>query len=78
MKRSINTNQETKETVKKWNVMKTAPGVATEVKRNMHVLILSRSHGCRLPNSIGMFRIFSSRLLLAIDYYRLLSIFVNR
>ena len=35
MKRSINTNQETKETVKKWNVMKTAPGVATEVKRNM-------------------------------------------
>ena len=35
MKRSINTNQETKETVKKWNVMNTAPGVATEVKRNM-------------------------------------------
>ena len=31
MKRSINTNQETK----KWNVMKTAAGVATEVKRNM-------------------------------------------
>ena len=33
MKRSINTNQETKK--QKWNVMKIAPGVATEVKRNM-------------------------------------------
>ena len=41
-------------------------------------LSLSQSHGCCLPNIIVMFRIFTSRLLLVIDYYRLLLIFIDR
>ena len=65
---------------KKWTLMKTAPGVVAEVKTKNYVLSLSRSHGCCLSNSIVMFRIFTSRLVLVtitINYYRL-SIFVNR
>ena len=54
--------------------MKTAPRVVAEVKTKNYVLSLSRSHGCRLSNSIVMFRIFTSRIVLVIDYHQLLSI----
>ena len=37
----------------------------------------SRSLGCCWPNSVVMFRIFTSRLLLFIDYYRFLLIVID-
>ena len=52
--------------------MKTAPRVVAEVKTKNYVLSLSRSHGC--CHSIVMFRIFTSRIVLVIDYHQLLSI----
>ena len=59
--------------------MKTAPGVVAEVKKKKRFFLsLSQSHGRCLPNIIVMFRIFTSRLLLVIDYYRLLWIFIDR
>ena len=74
MRISNETNQETKDT-KKWKVMKTVPGVVAEVEKKKGVKLKPVSyiwsHGCCLPNVIVMFRTFTSRLLLVIDYCRL-------
>ena len=70
--RSFKTNQETKK--QKMELDEDCARVVAEVKTKNYVLSLSRSHGCCLSNSIVMFRIFTSRLVLVIDYHRLLSI----
>ena len=73
MRISNETNQETKHT-KKRKVMKTVLGVVAEVeKKGVKLKPVSYiwSHGCCLPNVIVMFRTFTSRLLLVIDYCRL-------
>ena len=71
MRISNETNQETKHT-KKWKVMKT--GVVAEVEKKgvkLQPVSYIWSHGCCLPNVIVMFRTFTSRLSLVIDYCRL-------
>ena len=70
--RSFKTNQETKK--QKMELDEDCARVVAEVKTKNYVLSLSRSHGCCLSNSIVMFRIFTSRLVLVIDYHRLSSI----
>ena len=73
MRISNETNQETKDT-KKWKVMKTVLEVVAEVeKKGVKLKPVSYiwSHWCCLPNVIVMFRTFTSRLLLVIDYCRL-------
>ena len=73
MRISNETNQETKHT-KKRKVMKTVLGAVAEVEKKgvkLQPVSYIWSHGCCLPNVIVMFRTFTSRLLLVIDYCRL-------
>ena len=49
-----------------------AAGLPVSSSRLLGHVISCRSHGCCLPNSVVMFRIFTSRSLLVFDYYRLL------